>query len=62
MRLWLNRNSDVNLREQLSTQIVLGILCNELAPGDRLPSTRELAQRHGIHPNTASATYQELEN
>ena len=62
MRLWLNRNSDVNLREQLSTQIVLGILCDELAPGDRLPSTRELAQRHGIHPNTASATYQELEN
>ena len=62
MRLWLNRNSDVNLREQLSTQIVLGILCNELAPGERLPSTRELAQRHGIHPNTASATYQELED
>jgi GntR family transcriptional regulator len=61
MRLWLKRNSDVNLREQLSTQIVLGILCNELSPGERLPSTRELAQRHGIHPNTASAAYQELE-
>jgi len=61
MRLWLKRNSDVNLREQLSTQIVLGILCNELAPGERLPSTRELAQRHGIHPNTASAAYKELE-
>jgi len=61
MRLWLNRNSDVNLREQLSTQIVLGILCNELPPGERLPSTRELAQRHGIHPNTASAAYEELE-
>jgi DNA-binding transcriptional regulator YhcF (GntR family) len=62
MRLWLKRNSDVNLREQLSTQIILGILCNELPPGERLPSTRELAQRHGIHPNTASAAYQELEN
>ena len=62
MRLWLKRNSDVNLREQLSTQIVLGILCNELAPGERLTSTRELAQRHGIHPNTASAAYKELED
>lgn len=61
MRLWLNRNSEVNLREQLSTQIVLGVLCNELDPGERLPSTRELAQRHGIHPNTASAAYRELE-
>jgi GntR family transcriptional regulator len=62
MRLWLKRNSDVNLREQLSTQIILGILCSELAPGERLPSTRELAQRHGIHPNTASAAYKELED
>jgi GntR family transcriptional regulator len=62
MRLWLKRNSDVNLREQLSTQIILGILCSELPPGERLPSTRELAQRHGIHPNTASAAYKELED
>ena len=62
MRLWLKRNSDVNLREQLSTQIILGILCSELAPSERLPSTRELAQRHGIHPNTASAAYKELED
>ncbi len=61
MRLWLNRNGEVPLREQLMTQVVLGILCRELAPGDRLPSTRELARRFGIHANTASAAYRELE-
>ena len=61
MKLWLNRTSDVSLREQLTTQIVLGILCRELKPGERLPSTRELARRFGIHANTASATYRELE-
>jgi GntR family transcriptional regulator len=61
MRLWLNRTAEVSLREQLTTQIRLGILCRELAPGERLPSTREMARRHGIHANTASAAYRELE-
>jgi DNA-binding transcriptional regulator YhcF (GntR family) len=62
MRLWLNRTAEVSLREQLTTQIQLGILCRELGPGQRLPSTRELARRFGIHANTASAAYRELES
>jgi len=61
MRLWLNRTGEVSLREQLITQIILGILSREMLPGHRLPSTRELARRFGIHPNTASAAYGELE-
>ncbi len=61
MRLWLNRTGEVSLREQLITQVVLAILCKELRPGERLPSTRELARRFGIHANTASAAYRELE-
>jgi GntR family transcriptional regulator len=61
MRLWLNRTGEVSLREQLITQVELGILCKELLPGQRLPSTRELARRFGIHANTASAAYRELE-
>jgi DNA-binding transcriptional regulator YhcF (GntR family) len=62
MRLWLNRTGDVSLREQLITQVVLGILCHELAPGQRLPSTRDLSRRFGIHANTASAAYRQLED
>jgi GntR family transcriptional regulator len=61
MRLWLNRTGEVSMREQLATQVVLGILCQELVPGQRLPSTRELARRFAIHANTASAAYQQLE-
>jgi len=61
MRLWLNKKGDVSLREQLITQITLGILTRELAPGERLPSTRDLARRFGIHANTASAAYRQLE-
>lgn len=62
MRFWLNRTGEVSLREQLKTQIVLGILSRDLKPGERLPSTRDLARRFGIHANTASAAYRELEH
>ena len=61
MRLWLNRCAEIPLREQLITQVVLGILTREMPAGERLPSTRELARRFGIHSNTASAAYRELE-
>lgn len=61
MRLWLNRTGQVSLREQLITQVVVGILCHDLAPGQRLPSTRDLSRRFGIHANTASAAYRQLE-
>jgi DNA-binding transcriptional regulator YhcF (GntR family) len=62
MRLWLNRTAAVSLREQLITQVVLGILSKELGPGQRLPSTRDLSRRFGIHANTASAAYRQLED
>jgi GntR family transcriptional regulator len=61
MRLWLNRTGEVSLREQLITQVTLAILCKEMLPGQRLPSTRDLARRFNIHANTASAAYRELE-
>src|SRR5215210_1893201 len=60
MRLWLAENSEVPLREQLATQIMLGITSGDLASGERLPSTRELARRFSIHSNTVSAAYREL--
>jgi DNA-binding transcriptional regulator YhcF (GntR family) len=61
MRFWLARNGDVPIREQLVTQVILGILCDELAPEQRLPSIRELARRFRLHPNTVSAAYRQLE-
>lgn len=60
MRLWLSKSSDVPLREQLVTQITLGILSDDLKAGQRLPSTRELARRYKVHANTVSAAYREL--
>ncbi|MCA1627149.1 MAG: GntR family transcriptional regulator [Acidobacteria bacterium] len=48
------------IREQLVTQIVLGIVSNDLKVNERLPSTRDLARRYDIHANTVSAAYREL--
>ena len=62
MRLWLSKNGEVPLREQLTAQIVLGIVSGDLPPGQRLPSTRELARRFKIHANTVSGAYRELED
>jgi DNA-binding transcriptional regulator YhcF (GntR family) len=61
MQLWFARGSEVSIREQLVTQVVLGILSDDLAPGQRLPSTRELARRFHVHPNTVSAGYRQLQ-
>jgi DNA-binding transcriptional regulator YhcF (GntR family) len=61
MQLWFAHASAVSLREQLVTQIILGILSEDLSPGQRLPSTRELARRFRVHPNTISAGYRQLE-
>jgi DNA-binding transcriptional regulator YhcF (GntR family) len=61
MQLWFARGSDVTIREQLVTQVILGILSDDLSPGQRLPSTRELARRFHLHPNTVSAGYRQLE-
>ena len=60
MQFWFARGSEIPVRQQLVTQVVLGILCNDLAPGQRLPSTREMARRFHLHPNTVSAAYRQL--
>lgn len=61
MRLWLSKNSAASLREQLGTQLSLGVISGDLKPGEKLPSVRELARRYKIHSNTVSAAYRDVE-
>lgn len=61
MKLWLSKNSEISLREQLTRQVMLAIASGDLQAGDKLPSVREIALRLKIHPNTASAAYRWLE-
>ena len=60
MRFWLSRSSEVPIQEQLTTQLMLGIVSSDLAPGERLPSTNQLARKFGVHPNTVRAAYRKL--
>lgn len=60
MRLWLSRKSPVSMREQIATQLMLGVISEDLKPGQRVPSVRELARNHQIHANTVSAAYRDL--
>ena len=60
MKLWLSKNSEVPMREQLVTQITLGVASGDLATGDRLSSRQEISRRFGIHANTVSNAYHEL--
>jgi DNA-binding transcriptional regulator YhcF (GntR family) len=60
MHFWISKEGDVSIREQLTAQIKLAILSQDLTPGQKLPSTRELARRFHIHSNTVSAAYREL--
>ena len=61
MRLWFSRGSEISIRDQLVTQVVLRIVSGDLVAGQRLPSTRELARRFHLHPNTVSSGYRQLE-
>ena len=61
MQFWFAHGSEASIREQLVTQVVLGILSDDLEPAQRLPSTRDLARRFHVHPNTISAGYRQLE-
>jgi DNA-binding transcriptional regulator YhcF (GntR family) len=46
---------------QLLQQLVAAISDGHLAPGERLPAVRRLAEELGIAPNTVARTYRELE-
>jgi DNA-binding transcriptional regulator YhcF (GntR family) len=60
MRVWLARGTSISLKEQLSTQLLLGILSGRYPAGEKLPSVRELARHLRIHSNTVSAAYRDL--
>lgn len=60
MKIWISKNSEVPVRDQIVTQITLGITSGDLPIGSRLPSTQEVARRFRIHANTVSNAYRNL--
>lgn len=60
MILTFDFSSDVPLYLQLRNQIVIGIAEGKLAPGEKLPTIRALADESGINMMTVSKAYQIL--
>ena len=60
MLLKLDFSSDVPIYQQIRDQVVVAIASGQLAPGDKLPTIRTLAEEAGINMMTASKAYQLL--
>lgn len=60
MEFFVDRELPVPLRTQLHGLIEYGIACGELAPGETLPSVRDLAEKVGVAPMTVSQVYADL--
>ncbi|NJK61865.1 MAG: GntR family transcriptional regulator [Synechococcaceae cyanobacterium SM2_3_1] len=61
LRFSIQPCSEVPASAQLLNQISFAIACGQYAPGYRLPSTRQLAMQTGLHRNTISKVYRQLE-
>ncbi len=61
MRLRLDSESGVPLYQQVAQQVRRLIASGALAPGDRLPTVREMASDLTLNPNTVARAYQDLE-
>ncbi len=60
MKVTINKESAVPIRDQLIEQIALQIASGALKSQEKLPSIRALATRLGIHYSTITAAYNHL--
>lgn len=60
VELQIQSDSDIPASTQLFNQICFAIASRQFPPGQRLPSTRQLAMQTGLHRNTISKVYERL--
>ncbi|MBW4654657.1 MAG: GntR family transcriptional regulator [Kaiparowitsia implicata GSE-PSE-MK54-09C] len=58
----IQADSEIPASSQLFNQIRFAIASRQFPPGHRLPSTRQLAMQTGLHRNTISKVYRQLED
>lgn len=56
----IDLKSDTPIYTQLRNQIVLAIARGDVAPGDPMPTVRQLAEDLGVNPMTVNKAYGEL--
>src|SRR5688500_5122170 len=57
----LNPHSSIPIYQQLVEQVRRMVAGGQLPPGTELPSVREMAHEHTVHPMTISKAYSQLE-
>jgi DNA-binding transcriptional regulator YhcF (GntR family) len=60
LQLVIDRTLPISLRSQIHGLIEYGISCGDLAPGETLPSVRDLAETLGVAPMTVAQVYADL--
>ena len=61
MYLTIEHNSGVAVSAQVIDQMKYLVVSGELAPGERIPSVRALAQQLKLNPTTVARIYRQLE-
>lgn len=62
VKFQIKLDSEIPASKQLFDQIQFAIASRQYPPGHRLPSTRQLAMMTGLHRNTISKVYRQLED
>lgn len=57
MIITLDFSSDTPIYTQLCNQIIIGVACGTLSPGEALPSVRLMAENIGVHAHTVNKAY-----
>ncbi|HEL2057057.1 GntR family transcriptional regulator [Streptococcus suis] len=55
-------DNNVPIYIQITNTIKLQIVTNQLKPGDKLPTVRDLAETAGVNPNTVQRALSDLES
>ena len=61
MDIEIDVDSPTPVYEQLTQQIIQGVLAGTLSAGDAMPSIRQLASDLELNPNTVAKAYRQLE-
>ncbi len=59
--MWKTDQDGGPIYQQIIDRVKRQVATGQLAPGDRLPSARELAAEAMVNPNTVMRSFQELE-
>lgn len=61
MTIRVRPDSPDSIYEQIAGQVVFAVASGDLAPGELIPSVRDLAVQLTVNPNTVTRAFQELE-